>query len=169
MAKGLLDDAARVKAAASTVASAAPIPLTSGVTIERLLALLRLREASLLATVGAAMAAAARNAASGGKGAAAAAATAAFEENLDRVVALGWANVDVHCAERFAAAVAAAPAGLVPALRALQALHAVTRVEREVRTLGHTLQLTMLVEHIVRVSSANAVIRGCVSSVDSGS
>jgi hypothetical protein len=54
------------------------------------------------------------------KSAAAAAAQAAFEDNLDLVVSLGWAFVDRHCAEKFAAAGAGAPAGLQPALGALQ-------------------------------------------------
>lgn len=102
-----------------------------------LLALLSYRERALAAEVARLMAAAraaaaAAGAKSAGKAALEAAATSAFEDNLDRVVALGWAHV-----ERFAAAnmvdkaAGLGEAGLRPVMGLLASLYALSRIEKD--------------------------------------
>jgi hypothetical protein len=51
----------------------------------------------------------------------------AFDENLDRAVALGWANVDKSCAATFHARAQAAAPALQPALALLAKLYAASR------------------------------------------
>lgn len=89
VAKALLDSAPR------GAAPDPPLPMQAGAWApEPVLALLRFREAALTAEIAGAIAAAAKSAAPRGKAAAAAAGGDAFEANLDRVLALGWAHVD---------------------------------------------------------------------------
>ena len=81
------------------------------------------REEALTAEVGGAIALAAAAAQAqagkaGGKKAAAAASTAAFEANLDLVVALGWAHVDAISLDCFVEELATAPASSAAALQA---------------------------------------------------
>lgn len=88
VAKALLDSAPR------GAAPQPPRPHADAWAPEPVLALLRFREDALTAEVAAAIGAAVKAAAPRGKAAAAAAGTDAFEDNLDRVLALGWAHVD---------------------------------------------------------------------------
>ena len=88
VAKALLDSAPR------GAAPQPPRPHADAWAPEPVLALLRFREDALTAEVAAAIGAAAKAAAPRGKAAVAAAGTDAFEDNLDRVLALGWAHVD---------------------------------------------------------------------------
>eukprot|EP00879_Flechtneria_rotunda_P009942 GHRR01010397.1.p1 GENE.GHRR01010397.1~~GHRR01010397.1.p1 ORF type:complete len:600 (+),score=211.63 GHRR01010397.1:456-2255(+) len=106
---------------------------SSHITPEQLLALLKGHEQYLLSTIRGAMqsAAAAANGSSNAK-AAAAAAQQAFDDNLDLVVELGWANIERLCMEYMikesnaAAATASAKAGLA----ALRQLYGATRIEK---------------------------------------
>lgn len=61
---------------------------------------------------------------------AAAAAAAAYEDNIDLAVQLGWAYVDRLTFSVFSEEIATAPAAAVPALRQLASLYGLTRVER---------------------------------------
>ena len=88
VAKALLDSAPR------GAAPQPPRPHAEAWAPEPVLTLLRFREDALTAEVAAAIGAAAKAAAPRGKAAAAVAGTDAFEDNLDRVLALGWAHVD---------------------------------------------------------------------------
>ncbi|KAK9816668.1 hypothetical protein WJX72_003499 [[Myrmecia] bisecta] len=126
VAKALLDAAVRSPSAPSAPSVSVPA-LTSLARIQELLAY---REESLTAELAIAMARAMKAASSQGKQAAAAAANAAFEDNLDTVVALGWANVDRTAFQIFTEEVAAAPSATRPTLGALALLYGLTRIER---------------------------------------
>ncbi|KAI8467025.1 MAG: acyl-CoA dehydrogenase/oxidase C-terminal [Monoraphidium minutum] len=126
--RSLLEDAAAVRAAAASAAAPRRFDLAAGgggaaADPDTLLALLRAREDGLLARLAAAL-----GAAGGGK-----AREAAFEDNLDRVVDLGWAYTERMClqnmiSEAGRAARTDAPTGR--ALRALAALFGASRAER---------------------------------------
>jgi acyl-CoA oxidase len=129
VARSLLEDGAAVRAAASAAAAPRRFDLAAGGGAaardpETLLALLRAREDGLLAGLAGALAAA-------GPGKAK---EAAFEEELDRVVDLGWAYTERMCLQNMlaeaprAARNAGAPAAR--ALRALAALFGASRAER---------------------------------------
>lgn len=62
--------------------------------------------------------------------AAAAAANAAFDANLDLVVAVGWAHMEARSHQIFQDEVAKAPEQLQGPLRSLALLYGLTRVER---------------------------------------
>ena len=65
-----------------------------------------------------------------GKKAAAAAVTAAYEDNLDTAVALGWSYVERIALEGFVEELSSAPAAAAGALRQLAVLYGLTRIER---------------------------------------
>lgn len=96
MARGLLDDKANL---VRPQPPSGPGPAQGGATLPGMLALLQFRERALAAKVGGAIAGAA--AAAGGKAEAEKAATRAFEEQLDTVVAIGWAYVERYCLDNF--------------------------------------------------------------------
>jgi acyl-CoA oxidase len=123
VAKPLLDAAARAGAAPPPPPPPSVNPLDVGPGCAG--KLLRWRQAALVSEVAGEMAAAARAAGEGG----AKAAAAAFEANLDRVVLLGWAAVDLSTYDAFVEEVAAAPAALRPALSRLCLLYGLSRVE----------------------------------------
>ncbi|KAK9843434.1 hypothetical protein WJX81_002331 [Elliptochloris bilobata] len=125
VAKALLDSAPRGPPPQP------PRPQADAWAPEPILALLRFREDALTAEVAGAIAAAAKAAAPRGKAAAAAAGGDAFEANLDRVLALGWAHVDRIAFEGFVEELAAAPAAAGPALTALARLYGLVRLERD--------------------------------------
>jgi acyl-CoA oxidase len=129
VARALLDD--------KSIAAAAPGPSqrvalagAKSISPQQLLTLLALHETLLLANIRSAMSAAAA-AAAGGAAGAAAAATAAFEDNLDYVVQLGWAHTEKWCMGVMLQEAQAAPAAAAKAgLRAMALLFGATRVER---------------------------------------
>lgn len=128
VAKGLLEEARGCRSAPSApntaIASGAP-------QLAACSALLRFREEALTAEISGAMATAAAAAVgSGGKRGAAAASAAAFEANLDQVVALGWAHVDALSLDCFVEELATAPESSAAALQALATLYGLVRVER---------------------------------------
>lgn len=125
VARALVED----KAMTSSPPRADPAALSAGITTPALAELLRFREKAITCEVASQMASAAR--AAGDKKAAAAAATGAFEDNLDRVVALGWANAERYCLETLQQAVANAPPGVKSALSIVTDLYAASRVERD--------------------------------------
>jgi acyl-CoA oxidase len=61
---------------------------------------------------------------------AASAASAAFDDNLDLVVELGWANVEAHCGRVFAQRIATAPPQLRHGLSALHLTYLAARTEK---------------------------------------
>lgn len=123
--RSLLEDAAAVRAAAASAASPRRVDLAAAGGAPAsdpavLLALLRAREAALLAAIAGAL-----GAAGGGK-----AREAAFEDNLDLVVELGWAYTERMCLQNMLSEARRADDGSAKALRALAALYGASRAER---------------------------------------
>ena len=88
--------------------------------------------------------------------AAAAASTAAFDANLDLVVALGWAHMEARSYQIFQAEVGNAPQQLQGPLHSLALLYGLTRVERSAAFyLAHNalsrphFQVSPLVQHLL--------------------
>lgn len=129
VARALLEDKSTQRDAGSSSASSR-VSLTDSISTDKLQTLLRARESGLILQIGQAMAAAAKAAGPDQKSVAAATAQA-FDDNLDKVVALGWAHVERLCLDNFINEVSKASAQLRPALAALAALYGATRVERE--------------------------------------
>lgn len=147
VAKALLDDASKAQAPSPALGAPPQPGCIAGAASTAALGevvgqLLVWREAVLVAEVGGAMARAGRAAgsragagASGGdapsKASAASAAQGAFDEHLDAVVLIGWANVEKFCYANFLSAVDRAPS---PASRAplalLARLYGLSRISR---------------------------------------
>lgn len=135
VARALLEDPKAVAAAAAAAAPARRFGLAAAggaaaADPAALLALLKAREGALLAGLAGALAAAAAGGAKGAR-------EAAFDDNLDRVVQLGWAYTERMClqnmlveAGRAAAKSGGDGAAAAPALRALAALFGASRAER---------------------------------------
>jgi acyl-CoA oxidase len=130
VARSLLEDASAVRAAAASAASPRRFDLTASggsaaADPSNLLQLLRAREDGILASLAAAMA--------GAVGGAGGSKEAAFEQNLDLVVDLGWAYTDRMCLQNMiseANKASKADAKSGAALRALAALYGASRAER---------------------------------------
>ena len=100
VARAMLEDKNAVSSCPAPPAALGPA-IRAEASLEVLSQLLRFREASLTFQVGSAMRAAAAAHQAGGKAAAEGAANKAFEDNLDVVIAMGWANVERYCLDNF--------------------------------------------------------------------
>lgn len=133
VAKGLLEEA-KGRHSAPLVPNT---PMSSATSVLAACScLLHYREQALTAEIGSAMATAAAAAAgSGGKRGAATASIAAFEANLDQVLALGWSHVDALSLDCFVEELSTAPESSTAALQALATLYGLVRVEQAAASL----------------------------------
>lgn len=125
VSRALLDDKS-VTAAAPGPQQRVAVAGSKSISPQQLLTLLSLHESLLLSKIRGAMSAAA----AGGPRGAGAAAAAAFEDNLDLVVQLGWAHTEKWCMGVLLQEAAAAPARAKAGIAAMAQLFGATRVER---------------------------------------
>lgn len=102
-----------------------PVFLSSPPTLDQLLALLTSKQKVMASQLSGDMEAAVRRA-----GGSTTAAQAAFEENLDRVVALGWSDIDRNSLEIFTSVISSADSDIRQPLEVLARLYGCWRVER---------------------------------------
>lgn len=153
--RALLDDKSAASVAAPGPNQRVALAGAKSISPQQLLTLLSLHESWLLSKIRGAMTAAAASSGGGAdRQAAAAAATAAFEDNLDYVVQLGWAHTERWCLGVMLQEVAAAPAAAKPGLAAMAQLFGATRVERH---LAHYLEAGVL------TGADAAALRGSVN------
>eukprot|EP00878_Enallax_costatus_P012127 GHUV01012661.1.p1 GENE.GHUV01012661.1~~GHUV01012661.1.p1 ORF type:complete len:588 (+),score=146.06 GHUV01012661.1:142-1905(+) len=127
VARALLDDRATSRLNSVGPFDRVALAASSFITNQQLHKLLALHEQHLVVTIRDAM----QSAASGASGRnAAAAAQAAFDDNLDLVVELGWAHVEKLCMGYMIDEARAAPAGAGAGIGALAQLFAATRIEK---------------------------------------
>ncbi|MEW5319808.1 MAG: hypothetical protein WDW38_010934 [Sanguina aurantia] len=130
VSRALLDDSSLVGTPPSPSSLGPSLSTPPAITLAQLQALLAYREKGLAHQLASSMGRAAAAAAGGGKPAAAAAAQAAFDDQLDVVLELGWAHTERFCLDNFVKVVARAEASLQPILSQQALLYGLTRVER---------------------------------------
>eukprot|EP00798_Chlamydomonas_sp_ICE-L_P021822 gene21822-28848_t len=129
VARALLDDK-KIVAQAPSLPGVSLANQQGPVDLDSLFRLLSFHERSLAHKVGSQIDAAAAAAQASGDKSPQKAANEAFEANLDRVVAIGWAFVERHCLENFVQEIERADLSLRPALRLLAQVYGMTRVEK---------------------------------------
>ena len=131
VARALLDDRSSSRLNSIGPSDRVPLSTSHSITNQQLHRLQTLHEQHMLVTIRNAMQTAAANvAAAGQKAAAAAAAQAAFDDNLDLVVELGWAHVEKLCLGYMLEEARTAPAGAAAGIAALAQLYGATRIEK---------------------------------------